>query len=263
MKTVQSKFHHSTIRALGLGSLIAGACVCAQAQTIILGTSSSYAVLASTTITSTGTTILTGDLGLSPGTAVTGSPTVTGSSHINDPTAATARADATTAYNQLAALTATQSLTGDLGGRTLTPGIYNFGTSAGLTGTLTLDGLNQVAPLFVFQIGSTLTTATSSSMVLTNNASAGNVWFQVGSSATFGTGSSIAGTFISSASDTLVTGVTVNGRIFALTGAITLDTSHVSVPTAVPEPAGAALLLGAVALVGVLVQRKRTVAASV
>jgi len=100
-------------------------------------------------------------------------------------------------------------------------------------------------------------------MVLTNNASAGNVWFQVGSSATFGTGSSIAGTFISSASDTLVTGVTVNGRIFALTGAITLDTSHVSVPTAVPEPAGAALLLGAVALVGVLVQRKRTVAASV
>jgi Ice-binding-like len=184
----------------------------------------SYAVIASSTITNTGTTNLTGNLALSPGTSVTGSPTVSGTSNIANSAAAQAVLDAQTAYNQIVALAPTQNLSGqDLGTvGTLGPGVYKFNSSAALTGTLTLNGGGNPNAVFIFQIGSTLTTASASSIVLTNSANAGNVFFQVGSSATIGTTSALNGNIIALASITMNTGATNNGGLMALTGAVTL-----------------------------------------
>src|SRR4051812_33859112 len=145
----------------------------------------------------------------------------------------------------LADLPATRDLTGqDLGGLTLTPGVYHFSSSAQLTGRLTFDGQGQADPLFVFQIGSTLTTASGSSIVTINGADACDAYFQIGSSATLGTGTRFTGTLIAYMSDTLTTGATVDGRVIALNGAVTLDTNHISASdcsaaAAVPLPPGA------------------------
>ena len=139
---------------------------------VVLGTAANFAVLAGSTVTNTGPTVLTGGLGVSPGTAVTGFPpgAVTGGTiHAADAVAAQAQTDLTTAYTTAAGLTPTADLTGqDLGGLTLTPGVYHFASSAQLTGTLTLDSLGDPNAEFVFQIGSTLTTASNSHVVEIN-----------------------------------------------------------------------------------------------
>jgi Ice-binding-like len=196
-----------------------------------LASAQSFAILGATTVTSTGATVVTGDLGVSPGTAVTGSPTVTGGTiHANDATAVAAQADAHTAYNALVAEPCGTDLTGRTlgtspGAVTLSPGVYCFpGTSAQLTGILTLSGNG----VYVFQIGSTLTTATSSSVVLTNGAKAASVFWQVGSSATFGTGTAFVGSLLALVSATVTTGTSVDGRVFALTGAVTMDTNAIT-----------------------------------
>lgn len=202
----------------------------------LLGGAQGFGVLAASTITNTGASVITGDLGLSPGTSVTGFPpgTVTGTQHITDPQAAAAQSDATVAYVALAALTPSTDLTGqDLGGLTLPPGNYHFDTSAQLTGTLTLDAANDPGATWVFQIGSTLTTASASVVALVNGALAGNVFWQVGSSATLGTTTTFKGTIIAQASITADTGASVtDGRLIALTGAVTLDTNAITVPPA-------------------------------
>jgi type VI secretion system secreted protein VgrG len=147
-----------------------------------------------------------------------------------------------TAYDYAAGLAPTQVLTGeDLGGLTLTPGVYFFASSAGLTGNLTLNGEGNPDGVFVFQIGSTLTTASSSEVVLENAAQAGNVFWQVGSSATLGTGTSFDGTILADTSITLDTGANLTGSLLAMNGAVTLDGNDVT--TAVAEP-GTLLLLG-------------------
>jgi hypothetical protein len=197
-----------------------------------LASSQNFAVLGASTVTNTGPTIVTGDLGVSPGTAVTGFPpgTVTGGIiHAGDATALSAQADAHIAYAALVAEPCGTNLTGKIlgtspGAVTLSPGVYCFNTSAQLTGTLTLNG----SGVYVFQMGTTLTTASNSSVVLANGATAGNVFWQVGSSSTLGTNTVFTGSVLALISDTVTTGTSVNGRVFALTGAVTLDSNAIT-----------------------------------
>ena len=198
-----------------------------------LGTAQSFAVLGSSTVTNTGPSVINGDLGLSPGTAVTGFPPgiVNGTIHVANAAASQAITDATSAFNFLAGQPCGTNLSGqDLGGLTLTPGVYCFNSSAQLTGTLTLNGQGNPNAVFIFQIGSTLTTASNSSVLLINSATACNVFFQAGSSATLGTGTQFNGSIFALASVTLTTNVNLSGRAVALTGAVTLDSNVVSVP---------------------------------
>jgi type VI secretion system secreted protein VgrG len=196
-----------------------------------LGTASSFAVLAGSTATNTGDTTINGDLGVSPGTAITGFPPgiVTGATHLADAVALQAQNDVTTAYNALAGQACDTDLTDqDLGGRTLTPGVYCFSSSAQLTGALTLDAVGDPGAVFVFQIGSTLTTASNASVVMTNGANQCNVYWQVGSSATLGTDTAFAGSILAGASITLNTGADVIGRVLAREGAVTMDNNVIS-----------------------------------
>jgi hypothetical protein len=202
-----------------------------------LGTAASFGVLANTTVTNTGPTVITGNLGLSPGTSVTGFAPgiVNGTQYIADATAAGAQTDLTTAYNQAAALPTTQDLSGtDLGGLTLPSGVYNFSSSAQLTGALTLNAQGDPNAVFVFNIGSTLTTASASSVVLINDAQACNVFWRVGSSATLGTTTAFQGSILALASVTLNTGATMIGRALARTAAVTMDTNTITAPSCAP-----------------------------
>ena len=199
-----------------------------------LGTADSFAVLAGSTVTNTGQTVITGDLGVSPGTAVTGFPsgTVVGAQHKADAVALKAKTDLVTAYNDAAGQTPFVDKTGqDLGGQNLTPGVYRFSSSAQLTGRLTLNGQGNSNAVFIFQIGSTLTTASNSSVVLINGASPCGIWWQVGSSATLGTGTQFQGNLLALTSISLTTGANIlPGRALARNGAVTLDTNRITKP---------------------------------
>ncbi len=197
---------------------------------VSLGTASTYGVLASSTITNTGTTTITGDLGLSPGTSVTGSPIVTGTSNIGNTAAATAIADLTTALTNAQALTGATAVSGDLGGMTLTCGVYKSTSSLAITGTLTLDAQGNANAVFVFLMGSTLTTAAGANIILANGAQAANVFWVVGSSATLGATNTFKGTIMALASITVGSTTTINGRALAQTAAVTLDTDTITVP---------------------------------
>ena len=221
-------------------TLLASACVTALlfgsgpalAQTApTLGTAQPFAVIGGSTVTNTGSSVITGDLGLSPGTAVTGFPpglVAGGTIHAADAVALQAQNDVTTAYNSLAAQPCTADLTGqDLGGRVLTSGVYCFSSSAQLTGTLILDAQGNANAVFIFKTGSTLTTASNSLVLVTNGGSPCNVFWQVGSSATLGTGTTFVGNVLALASITMTTGARSVGRMLARTGAVTLDTNTV------------------------------------
>jgi len=207
-----------------------------------LGAAGSFAVLGNSTVTNTGTSVVNGDLGVSPGNAVTGFPpgivTPPGTIHAGDAVALQAQNDATATYNTLASEACTQNLTGqDLGGLTLTTGVYCFDTSAGLTGALTLDAAGNADAVFVFKIGTTLTTASDSSVLVIGGGTSCNVWWQVGSSATLGTATTFAGNILALASISLTRGANVSGRALALTGAVTMDTNNIGSPACLTPPA--------------------------
>lgn len=191
-----------------------------------LATAANFAVLAGSTITNTGASVITGNLGLYPGTSVTGFPpgTINGSENVANSIAANAQIDATAAYNALAAM-APGTTESALGGLSLAPGTYSSGSSMSLTGTLTLDAGGNPNAVWIFQMGSTLTTAASSVVSVINGGSAANVFWQVGSSATLGATSVFAGTILAQTSITVGggAGMAVNGRLLALTGAVTFS----------------------------------------
>lgn len=226
-----------------------------HAQAPALGTVSSFAVLGASTITNTGATILSGtaanpgNLGISPDSSITGFPPgiLTGpgaTMHVNDALAIQAQIDLTTAYNNLAGRPTTVNLTGqNLGGLTLTPGVYNFSSSADLTGTLRLNGLGNANSVFIFNIASSLTTASASAVSLINSAQGGNVFWRVGSSATLGTTTSFAGDILATASVTLNTGANIAcGAAWARTGAVTLDTNRITVCDLIGGGTGGSML---------------------
>jgi type VI secretion system secreted protein VgrG len=200
----------------------------------ILCSAESFAVLGASAVTNTDATTIYGNLGIDPNglSSITGFPpgvVLHGTTDAANGVALTAQNDAMTAYTTLMKLAPTLNLTGqDLGGMTLGPGVYNFSSSAQLTGTLTLDftGKNQD---IVFQIGSTLTTAGASKVIINGAGPTDGVFFDVGSSATLGTTTSFEGNILANTSITLDTGATILcGRAFALNGAVTMDTNKVS-----------------------------------
>ena len=225
---------------LMLAALVASAGLLPQSKAeVMLGTAESFAVLGSSTVTSTGNTVLNGNLGVSPGTAITGflPGIVNGTTYAGGAVAQQARDDVFTAYLALSNEVAVQNLTGlDLGGLTLVAGVRNFTSSAQLTGTLTLDAQGDSNARFDFQIGSTLTTASSSSILLINGAQADNVFWQVGSTATLGTDTSFDGSILADQSITVNNGASLDGRALALNAAVTLHDNVITVPTDVPEP---------------------------
>jgi len=264
----------------GLGFALAMASQQAAANPDVnLGTANYFAVLAASAITSTGATVINGgNVGLSPGSAITGFPPATITSpyttHAGDAVALQAQNDLTTAYNTAAGLARNQTLTGhDLGGLTLTPGVYFFASSAQLTGTLTLNNEGNPDAVFVFQIGSTLTTASDSSVVTINDGLSSvltpgiSVFWQVGSSATLGIGSVFEGNILANTSITLNTGANVDGRLLAEFGAVTLDDNNITAPRAenlgggssVPETGPTLLLLGS-SFVTLIAFRRRALA---
>ena len=219
-----------------LAVILAGTAL--AAASVDLGSAKSFAVLAGTTITNTGATTITGDVGLHPGKAATGFTTVTlhGAKHLGDAVALKAKNALVTAYNDAAGATPVTNVPTELGGTTLKPGVYGSDT-LGLTGTLTLDGEG----LYIFQAASTLITAPDSKVALINGASACNVYWQVGSSATLDTSTSFKGTIMALDSIALNTGATLQGRALARNGAVTMDhntidSSACAAPSPTPKP---------------------------
>ena len=212
------------------------AAVTCQSPTPPLGSAANFVILAGSTVTNTGPTIITGaNLGLSPGSAVTGFPpgmlTPPAVMHVTDPTAAQAQLDLTTAYIYTAGLPGGAVLPGDMSGLTFTPGLYKTSSTVMLSaGNVTLDALGDPNAVFIFQVGSTLTTIGSTQVVLAGGAQAKNVFWQVSSSATLGTNSTFQGTIMALQSITLNTGATLIGRALARNGAVTLDTNAVTAP---------------------------------
>jgi uncharacterized repeat protein (TIGR01451 family) len=208
---------------------------------VSLGTAANFAVLAGSTVTNTGSSVVTGDLGLYPGTSVTGFPPgiLHGVPYISDGAgvASKAETDLQTAYNEAtaAASTAVYGKAVDIGGETFGPGVYDFPSSVEITGPVTLNG--SASDVFIFRIGTTLTTASSSSVILGGSVDPDNVFWQVGSSATLGTSSIFKGNILAEDSITGTTSATViGGRLLAITGAVTLDTNTITNPVPPPTP---------------------------
>jgi Ice-binding-like len=205
----------------------------AAVSPVPLGTADSFVVLAGAGITNTGPTTLRGDLGTFPTTSITGagSMTVTGTNHAGDAVTQGAKSSLVTAYNNAAGQGPTSPISGQIGGRTLTAGVYNSASSILLTGSLILNAAGNPNAVFVIRAGSTLTTASGSTVLLRNGARSCNVFWQIGSSATLGTGSSFVGTIMATQSITVTTGAKVVGRALARNGAVTLDTNVITRPT--------------------------------
>ncbi|MFI5592367.1 ice-binding family protein [Amycolatopsis sp. NPDC051758] len=218
---------------LGLG-LVYGVPRAAAAEAPVgLGTAETYSVLGGQTVTNTGPSTLNRDLGVFPGTAITGFPpgTSAGATHAGDAVAGRAQADLVVAYNDAAGRAPTANVAGDLVGRTLVGGVYKSSGQLALSGTLTLDGQGDSGTVWIFQVASTLITASASDVHLINGARACNVFWQVGSSATLGTNSDFVGTIMALTSITVTTGTVVAGRALARNGQVSLDDNTFTTPS--------------------------------
>ncbi len=199
--------------------------------TVALGTTTGFTILAGSTVTNTGATAITGDLGVSPGSAVTGFPpgTVSGTIHAGDAASAQGESDLTVAFNDAAGRSTNPiNVSGDLTGLTLAPGLYKSTSSLAISGMVTLNALGDENAVFIIQIASTLTTGPGSQIVLAGGAKASNIIWQVGTSATLGTNSDFKGTILADQTITLTTGARVKGRLLTRIGAVNLDTNVVA-----------------------------------
>jgi Ice-binding-like len=230
MKSGVPKSYRAGLLVLGLlSTLLFASSAFGATATVGLGTAASFSVLGGSTVTNTGPTTMFGDLGLSPGSSVTGAPHVLGQTHVDDAVAIGAKNSLTTAYNDAAGRPTNGSAGTDLAGQTFSPGVRTASSSLLLSsGSVTLDAQGDPNAVFIFQIGSTLITGSNTSVSLVGGAQACNVFWQVGSSATLGTGTRFAGTVMASASITANTAATIHGRLLASTGAVTLDTNTIT-----------------------------------
>jgi hypothetical protein len=223
------------------GSLVVVPLAISAQAPVGLGTAGNFAVLAGSTVTNTGPSVISGSVGLAPGSAVTGFPpgiVLAGTTQIANGVALQAKNDLVTAYNDAAGRSSTATVSGDLAGRTLTPGVYTSASSLGLSGQLTLNAQGNPAAVFVFQAGSSLIVGSGSQVNLIGGAQACNVYWQVGSSATIGTSSSFVGNILALTSITMTTGATLQGSALARNGAVTLDTNTITRATCAATTTG-------------------------
>ena len=231
-----SRKYAGLLASLGFAALT---CVAspASAQNVSLGTAANFGVLAGSAVTNTGPTVVTGNVGVFPGSSIGGFPPGsivpgTGFQHNADSVAQQAQSDLTNAYNDAATRVCGTTIAGGLlGGLTLTPGVYCMGAGS-LTGTLILNG----AGVYIFQMASSLTTAPGSSVVLQNGADACGVWWQVTSSAVIDTTSAIEGNILALTSITLNTGATVDGRVLARNALVSLASNTITACSGGPAP---------------------------
>jgi len=250
-KTFLSDHKTSDLRAVIIGLTLAVMFLRHDASAVQapvgLGSAASFGVLAGTTVTTIPTTTINGDLGVNSGNTVTGSPILNGTLHLGDPTAAQAQLDLTVAYNDAAGRTlGAITVAGNLGGQTLAPGLYTSASSLEISsGDLTLDALGDAAAVWIFQMGSTLTTTSGRKVILSGGAQAGNIFWQVGSSAAIGTTSVFKGSILAYTAITMDTGATLDGRALARNGAVALDGNTITVPTsATPTLVSAGVVTG-------------------
>jgi hypothetical protein len=217
------------IALASLSALLFATSAMAASTSVGLGTAASFSVLGGSTVTNTGPTTMFASLGLSPGSSVTGAPQVLGATHVDDAVAIAAKNALTAAYDGAALRPSSGSAGTDLSGQVFLPGVRTASSSLLLSsGSVTLDAQGNPNAVFIFQIATTLTTGSNTSVKLINGAQACNVFWQVGSSATLGTGTSFVGTIMAAASITANTAATIHGRLLASTGAVSLDTNTIT-----------------------------------
>ena len=228
----------AAVSTLALGLVIGAPQAVAAEAPVGLGTAGAYSVLGGQTVTNTGPSTLDRDLGVWPGTAITGFPpgTAAGATHAGDAVAGQAQSDLVVAYDDAAGRAPTANIAGDLVGRTLVGGVYKSTGPLALGGTLTLDGQGTTGTVWIFQVASTLITASASTVNLINGAQACNVFWQVGSSATLGTHSKFVGTIMALTSITVTTGTVVAGRALARNGQVSLDDNTFTTPGCTSPP---------------------------
>jgi hypothetical protein len=216
---------------MAAGSLVAAPLALSAQAPVGLGTAGNFAVLAGSAVTNTGPSVISGSIGLAPGSAVSGFPpgiVLNGTTQVANGVALQAKNDLVTAYNDAAGRSSTMTVASDLAGQTLTPGVYSSASTLGLSGQLTLNAQGNPNAVFVFQAGSSLIVGSGSQVNLIGGAQACDVYWQVGSSATIGTSSAFVGNILALTSITMTTGATLQGSALARNGAVTLDTNTIT-----------------------------------